>query len=186
MKKNKIRMFWSNLLQSAKEGLKPEWKDLYWVAIAAIVAFVTMKIAVNIRMNQIEEMLALQNREMLASAPTTVPGIRDLAGNALDGDGDGTPGGDFVYQFTIAEPTGTAVPTTTPFPICTPVPCEAGYLVCQSGECLGGCGLVCALDITPVPPGEFKPPAPGLICVYFYPENSDAAPISYCYNNPQR
>jgi len=37
-----------------------------------------------------------------------------------------------------------SVPSPTPFPVCTPVACPSGNYVCPSGDCVGGCGMVCA------------------------------------------
>jgi hypothetical protein len=50
-----------------------------------------------------------------------IQGVRDLDGNVVDGEfdgtfpsGDATPGGDFVYQFTIDRPPATLVATDPP------------------------------------------------------------------------
>jgi len=59
-----------------------------------------------------------------------------------------------------AELTATAaVWTPTPVPICTPVLCESGQYHCPSGDCVGGCGLVCAENtptVTPTLPIDYE------------------------------
>lgn len=55
-----------------------------------------------------------------------------------------TPTGTLSATPTLtATPTTTATPVTPP-PLCTPPPCDApGTLSCPSGNCPGGCGVVC-------------------------------------------
>lgn len=168
MKKNTA---WKKFIQSAKEGLKPEWKDLIWIATAIVTCLIAIPIITDMKIAEIKEAEMAHNRALLAPGTQTSP-IMDLAGNALDGNGDGVGGDDFVYRFTVEEA------TPTPAPFCTPVACPAGELVCPSGNCPGGCGMVCALDITPTAPVI----PPDLICVY-YTDNPGIP--SYCYNNPK-
>lgn len=51
----------------------------------------------------------------------------------------------------------TTVPSNTPGAVCTPSACAAGQtLICPSGNCTGGCGMVCAAvtsTFTPLPQG---------------------------------
>ena len=51
----------------------------------------------------------------------------------------------------------TTVPSNTPAAVCTPSACAAGQtLICPSGNCSGGCGMVCAVvtsTFTPLPQG---------------------------------
>ena len=51
----------------------------------------------------------------------------------------------------------TTVPSNTPAVVCTPSACAAGQtLICPSGNCSGGCGMVCAVvtaTFTPLPQG---------------------------------
>ncbi len=46
--------------------------------------------------------------------------IQDVFGNALDGDSNGLPGGNFVINFTINVATGTIISTVPPNPVWTP------------------------------------------------------------------
>ena len=137
MKKTKQQKFWSNLWQSAKEGLKLEWKDLIWIAASVITCLIAIPFFVNWQMKDTKDAIIEQNVKVMEFAPTstiiptpTCPGIADLAGNCMK---------QVEYQFTVPK----EVETPTPQPVCTPMACD-GILICPHDDgCPGGCGMVC-------------------------------------------